>query len=179
MIYPEDLFVSIESDRQIFLYKDTGPEFSIFLSKLDKLINEQLSLVNQMNLGSNIEEILENLYKNNYVLFGMTRIYEIHKLNHLFEILNFVFDLTRKIGTIREHSSDYLIKLLYDKSILMIDELNSKNTISIDISDLIEESKNYLYPQLISWNDKFKNPNINNNKCIPSRDVYILYHFKM
>ncbi len=163
MIYPEDLFVSIESDRQIFLYKDTGPEFSIFLSKLDKLINEQLSLVNQMNLGSNIEEILENLYKNNYVLFGMTRIYEIHKLNHLFEILNFVFDLTRKIGTIREHSSDYLIKLLYDKSILMIDELNSKNTISIDTSDLIEESKNYLHPQLIDWNDKIKTPNINNN----------------
>ena len=163
MIYPEDLFVSIESDRQIFSYKDTGPEFTIFLSKLDKLINEQLSLVNQMNLGSNTEEILENLYKNNYVLFGMTRIFQIQKLNHLFEILNFVFDLTRKIGTIREHSTDYLIKLLYDKSIIMLDELNSKNMISIDISDLIEESKNYLYPQLISWNDKIKTPNINNN----------------
>jgi two-component system chemotaxis sensor kinase CheA len=159
MIYPEEIFVSIESDSQIFLYKDTDPEFSIFLSKLEKLINEQMALVNQINLGSNIEEILDNLYRNNYVLFGMTRIFHIQKLNHLFEILNFVFDLTRKIGTIREFSTDYLIKLLYDKSILMIEELNSKNTISIDTSDLIEESKNYLLPQLKIWNDKFNSPN--------------------
>ena len=164
MIYPEELFICSESDRQIFIYKDTGSEFSTFISKLDKLINEQLALVNHINLGSNIEEILDNLYRYNYVLFGMTRIFQIPKLNHLFEILNFVFDLTRKIGTIREFSTDYLIKLLYDKSILMIEELNSKNTISLDTSDLIEESKNYLYPQLIKWNERFISPDsINKN----------------
>ena len=170
MIYPEELFVCSESDSQIFIYKDTGTEFSTFISKLDKLINEQLALVNQINLGSNLEEILDNLYRNNYVLFCMTRIFQIQKLNHLFEILNFVFDLTRKIGTIREFSTDYLIKLLYDKSNLMIEELNSKNTISLDTSDLIEESKNNLFPQLIKWNERFNSPN-SINKNLPDNEI--------
>lgn len=166
MIYREELFLSTETDRQIFLSKISVPEFSIFLNKLDIIINEQMTLVNQINLGSNLEEILENLYRNNYVLFGMTRIYKIQKLNHLFEILNFIFDLSRKVGTIKEYSIDYLIKLFYDKTTVMIDELNTKNSISFDTSDLIDESKNYLYSQLIRWNDKFKIPNTSSSSEI-------------
>lgn len=141
MLYNENIFNSNELDSDVFIYNNFQPEISDFLVKMEKLINEQYTLISQINLESNNEEILDRLYRNNFVLYGMTKIYEINKLTHLLEILNFTFDLIRRIGKINEFSTDYLIKLFYDKLLIMIDELKRKNSISFDCTDLIEEGK--------------------------------------
>ena len=159
MIYREEIFECNEDDKITTSLKDSSQDIKHFFEKVNNGIHLQMNLIDQLSLGSNVEEILDKLYRNNYVLFGMTKIYQIEKLNHFFEILNFTFDLTRFLGTIREHSTDYLIKLLYDKSLIIIDELQRNNSTSVDITDLIDESKNYLLPELHKWNDRINRSN--------------------
>ena len=157
MLYREEILDYDEIDKTPLKIDDSQLEIKSYLSKLINIIKQQSDLINQLNLVMDPEEIFDKLYRNNYVLFGIARILNIHKLNHLFEILNFIFDLARKTGTIKEHSTDYLIKLLYEKALIMLNEINISNSISMDITDLIEESKNYLLPPLRKWNENYNN----------------------
>ena len=61
-----------------------------FENMLDNYLNSYDSEKEELNdfvkdLENQIDEILDKLYKNNYVLFGMSRILQIKKVEHILE----------------------------------------------------------------------------------------------
>ncbi|MCP5502136.1 MAG: hybrid sensor histidine kinase/response regulator [Leptospiraceae bacterium] len=153
MKYQEQIFDCKDSDKKTFSSLKYGEEILHFIKQLDKLILKQQEALNQLNLEVDKDEIFDNLYRSNHILYGMAKIYEIPKIEHLLEILDFIFDLARRSKTTEIYSLGYLITLFHQKILDLVAELQHSNTISIDVSDLIEESKNYLLSPLNQWTE--------------------------
>ncbi|MEI6872050.1 MAG: Hpt domain-containing protein, partial [Verrucomicrobiota bacterium] len=152
MKYQEQLFAGIESDRLAFVPNVLSGEVVNFLEQLPGLIGEQLKLVDELNLSGEDEELLDRLYRGNHILAGMAQLLGVGKIDRLLGMLDFALDLARSIKTIKRHSVDYLVALFYEKSVELAGELLEQGKIETEISDLIDETRNYLLEPLREWN---------------------------
>ncbi len=156
MNYQQNLFEIREYDNTPFEGTGLNTGSIKFLGLILSKIQQQNDLINQLSLSADGEETLDRLYRNNHVLAGMARIYGIHKLDHLLDIIDFALDLARQLKTMEKHSVDYLVKLFYEKIGLMTTDLIERGKIDLDIADFVEEGRNYLSQPLNDWNKRLE-----------------------
>ncbi|MEI8093454.1 MAG: response regulator [Spirochaetales bacterium] len=152
MKYQDSVLANLSSDHQSAAPDGLSPAALSFAQSLPASVRAQLDLLDELSLTPESEELLDHLYRNNHIMAGMAKLHGLDKLAHLFQILDFALDWARYRKTVREHSIDYLIKLLYTKGSELAETLGSAATQDPDITDLVDESRNYLQNPLREWN---------------------------
>ncbi|NBV84973.1 MAG: hypothetical protein EBS01_01620, partial [Verrucomicrobia bacterium] len=156
MKYQEQLFAVAEGDRLAFLPNALGVDARNFLEQFPDLVGNQLKLIDELNLSGEDQELLDRLYRGNHILAGMAQLHGVEKIDRLLGLLDFAFDLARSVKTLKRHSIDYLVALFYQKSVDLAGELLRQGKIETEISDLIDETRNYLLEPLREWNRRIE-----------------------
>ena len=115
-----------------------------------------LAIVNGLELSKNKQGDLDTAYRKNHTILGFAKILRIQKMIHLTSILDFIFDFARKENSVSKFSVDYLIKLILNSEVKVLNQLSDAGFIKEDISLLVEESKVYLSKPLEIWNERQK-----------------------
>jgi len=153
MKYQERLFTLRDSDLLAYPTEEPKAPVRTLLEGLGDQIQAQMTLLETSGFDSE-DDTLDRLYRTNHILAGMTQLYNVAKIDHLLEVLDFAFDLARSYQTTKVHSIDYLVKLFYGKILGVLEEFRTGGIMTLDLADLLEESRNYLLKPLIAWNQK-------------------------
>ncbi len=154
MKYQEGLFDLRESDQLPSSPGSLTEPVRALLGELRAEVPVQLLLLGALGLDGDDEEAFDRLYRNNHVFAGMAGLYGLGRIGHLLEILDFALDLARSKKTSKVHSIDYLAKLLYGRIQGLEEEIGSPGGMKFDLSDLLDESRNYLLSPLLAWNQE-------------------------
>jgi two-component system chemotaxis sensor kinase CheA len=90
------------------------------------------------------EDVFDQLYRRNHILYGFAAILGLPKATHLLAILDFTFDYAREIETFEPRSMDYVVQLLINTTRSVLDDFQSVGRSERDLADVIEECKTYL-----------------------------------
>src|SRR6266446_6382997 len=90
------------------------------------------------------EDVFDQLYRRNHILYGFAAILGVPKATHLLAILDFTFDYAREIETFEPRSMDYVVQLLINTTRSVLDDFQSVGRSERDLADVIEECKTYL-----------------------------------
>ncbi|MDA1013532.1 MAG: response regulator [Planctomycetota bacterium] len=104
------------------------------------------------------DEVFERVYRRCHVVSGFAQILEVPKISHLWAMLDFALDFVRKIETFQQHSLDYVVKMLLETSRTILDDLSSKGTNGLDLTDIVSECKMYLQTPLDEWTAELEKP---------------------
>lgn len=101
---------------------------------------------NGLEFNRDREEILHQCYRKTFQIRGFAEIHNLAKLLRLFEILVFIFDQARLIGSLSKYSFDYLVKIHLKAILEIVTELENQAESHKDITAIIEESRLYCMP---------------------------------
>lgn len=135
----------------------------LFKQFIGKSLNDVQTILNKvagLEISKNKQSDLDSVYRINHTMLGFSKILRIQKLTHLTSILDFIFDFARKENSVSKYSIDYLIKLILNVEIKILNQLSDSGFIKEDISLLVEEAKVYLSKPLEVWNEKQKQSQI-------------------
>ena len=90
------------------------------------------------------EEKYSEAYQKCYLCLGMSRIFKIHKLTRILEILEFVIDYGRLNLDFSKYSMIYLIELILDASSKVLSEYIENGISKFRLDDIISECETYL-----------------------------------
>ncbi len=94
---------------------------------------------------SSKKDILFNdFYNKNRFILGFSKILKIKKIEHTSGISDFIFDYSREKKSFSHNSMNYLIKILQESNLKMYEEFHDQKKSSLDLSNIVEESKVYL-----------------------------------
>lgn len=154
-LYPENLFSPWPGDATPER-KPTGERAQAMLPAFQA---ETVATVAWMkdtmqNLGQEEqdEEIFEQVYRRCHVIAGFASILEVPKITHMWAMMDFALDLVRKIETFQQYSIDYLVKMILDTSVTVLDDLSNSGTSNFDLTDIVSECHMYLHPPMEEWN---------------------------
>jgi two-component system chemotaxis sensor kinase CheA len=145
--------------------------FKQFLTESLSEVQAILRIVTALEISKNKQQDLDLIYRKNHTILGFARILKIQKLIHLTSLLDFIFDFARKENSVSKYSVDYLIKLILNSEMKVLNQLNDTGFIKDDISLLVEEAKVYLSKPLEIWIERHKQTQANFTKksyTIPS-----------
>ena len=128
--------------------------FKQFLTQSMSEVKSILKIVTSLEISKNKQQDLDQIYRKNHNILGFSKIFKIQKLTHLTSLLDFIFDFARKENSVSKYSVDYLIKLILNSEMKVLNQLNDTGFIKEDISLLIEEAKVYLSKPLEIWNER-------------------------
>lgn len=115
-----------------------------FLVQAKEKINWVLSDYSGVEYNPSKEILFSQFYTNNRFILGFSKIFKIGKLEHLSSIADFIFDFARTKNTLSMHSMNYLARIIMETKLKIIEELQEKNSSSLDILPIVDESKVYL-----------------------------------
>lgn len=130
--------------------------FKQFIVQSLSEVQSILAIVNGLEISKNKQGDLDTAYRKNHTILGFAKILRIQKMIHLTSILDFIFDFARKENSVSKYSVDYLIKLILNSEVKVLNQLSDAGFIKEDISLLVEESKVYLSKPLEIWNERQK-----------------------
>lgn len=154
MKYEASLFDPRPADQATYRPENLLSSARVFLGQLGGMAAQQLQHLAQLDLSEEADDPLETLYRQNHILMGMCRLYSVDKVFHLLEILDFALDVGRHERTVKVSSIDYLLKLFYDRVVQLAQEWTRDGVLQGDTTDMVEESRNYLKPVVIAWNQR-------------------------
>ncbi|MBK8398359.1 MAG: response regulator [Leptospiraceae bacterium] len=135
--------------------------FKQFLTQSLSEVQSILKIVTSLEISKNKQQDLDQIYRKNHNILGFSKILKIQKLTHLTSLLDFIFDFARKENSVSKYSVDYLIKLILNSEMKVLNQLNDTGFIKEDISLLIEEAKVYLSKPLEIWNERHRQTQAN------------------
>ena len=130
--------------------------FKQFITQSLSEVQLILAIVNGLDMSKNKQGDLDLAYRKNHTILGFAKILRIQKMIHLTSILDFIFDFARKENSVSKFSVDYLIKLILNSEVKVLNQLSDAGFIKEDISLLVEEAKVYLSKPLEIWNERQK-----------------------
>ena len=101
---------------------------------------------------SDDEDILDQLYRRGHVVAGLAQVLDVPRVSPLLALLDVVLDLGRDAGGFGAHSMGYLVDLLVETSVRVLEELGATGQSSLDIADVIAECRTYLTRPLAERN---------------------------
>ena len=107
------------------------------------------------------DEIYSIAYKKCYFCLGLSRIINLKKLVHIFEILEFVLDCGRSKQDFTKHSMIYVVELIFENSAEVLTDYIEKGSCDFDLSDIISECKLYLVDPLNAYNSEIEKKTLN------------------
>lgn len=152
--YPESILDAPETPVGLVSLPSDGPpvallkEFSAFAPAELLWIARTVKQVRQ----SDHEDVLDRLYRRGHVVSGLAQLLRLPRVDRLLSILDLVLDLGRDASGFESHSMGYLVALLVDTSVRIIDELESTGQTTVEIADLIGECRVYLAQPLAMRN---------------------------
>ena len=135
--------------------------FKQFLTQSISEVQKILQVVTGLEISKNKQQDLDLIYRKNHTILGFAKILKIQKLIHLTSLLDFIFDFARKENSVSKYSVDYLIKLILNSEMKVLNQLNDTGFIKEDISLLVEEAKVYLSKPLEIWIERHKQTQAN------------------
>lgn len=137
--------------------------FQNYIKELRLFLQSFVSHIDGLEFKKEKSEILKSLVHKNKFYEKFAKIFELKKISHLLNIVGFCLAYAREYNTLTSNSMDYILKLIIRTSIRMIDEIEKSNSISEDLSSIIDESKIYLKKILLEWNEKKNHSNVLSN----------------
>lgn len=158
--YPANLFSPWPGDATPERTPSTTRAASLFSGfQADATATIQWLLETFQTLGQEQDdELFERVYRRCHVVMGFAHILDVPKVAHLWAMLDFALDFARKIETFQQHSLDYLVKMLVETSAKILEELSSKGTSGLDLTDIVSECKMYLQAPLDEWTAELEKP---------------------
>ena len=101
---------------------------------------------------SDDEDVFDHLYRRGHVVARLADLLGVPRAARLLSILDLVLDLARETGNFESYSMSYLVQLIVDTSVQLLDELGSKGSTSVEIEDIVGECRSYLTRALAEQN---------------------------
>ena len=108
--------------------------FKQFLTQSISEVQKILQVVTGLEISKNKQQDLDLIYRKNHTILGFAKILKIQKLIHLTSLLDFIFDFARKENSVSKYSVDYLIKLILNSEMKVLNQLKDTGFIKEDIS---------------------------------------------
>ena len=104
--------------------------FKQFITQSLSEVQLILAIVNGLDMSKNKQGDLDLAYRKNHTILGFAKILRIQKMIHLTSILDFIFDFARKENSVSKFSVDYLIKLILNSEVKVLNQLSDAGFIS-------------------------------------------------
>jgi len=144
--YPPNLF-DIWPGDQTPTQLPAGPHVaSLFRGLYDRTCHELAWLAATVKSIKQQEDenIFDQLYRRNHILYGLAAMLGLPKVVHLLALLDFAFDYARESETFARHSMDYVVQLLIDTTQGVFDDFNAAGRCQRELADVLEECRTYL-----------------------------------
>ena len=144
--YPPNLF-DIWPGDQTPTQLPVGPHVaSLFRGLYDRTCHELAWLAATVKSIKQQEDenIFDQLYRRNHILYGLAAMLGLPKVVHLLALLDFAFDYARESETFARHSMDYVVQLLIDTTQGVFDDFNAAGRCQRELADVLEECRTYL-----------------------------------
>ncbi len=145
MIYNKTILEVWATDSTLETLTENKAElFDQFFIKSKEHSQWMLENLQTAEYSSKKDILFNDYYNRNRFILGFAKILKIKKLEHSSGIADFIYDYSREIKTFSHNSMNYLIKILQESNLKIIQEFQDNKKASFDISHLVEESKVYL-----------------------------------
>ncbi|MCB1144143.1 MAG: response regulator [Leptospiraceae bacterium] len=124
--------------------KNKKPVQEKFISTALEDSTSILNSIESLEYDNNREIVLLDNYNKNRNTLGFSKIFKFKKIEHLSLVADFILDQARKSKTLQNHSMNYLLKIIMESILEILNDFTNKNKSDLDISSIIEESKVYL-----------------------------------
>ena len=115
-----------------------------FLSKSKEHSEWMLENLSNAEYSSKKDVIFNEYYNRNRFILGFSKILKIKKIEHTSGIADFIFDFSREKKSFSQNSMNYLIKILQESNLKIVDDLQNNKKSAFDLTNIVEESKVYL-----------------------------------
>jgi len=153
-IYPESVLEVLEGTDAPAALPTSGAvttcfeEYREFAQSELRWVSRTVKQIKQ----SDDEDVLDRLYRRGHVVARLADVLGVPRVPQLLGVLDLVLDLGREMGGFERHSMGYLVELLIETAVKLLEELGAKGQSSLQISDVLGECRTYLAGPLAEKN---------------------------
>ena len=145
MIYNKTILEVWDTDSSVEILSDNNKDImDQFLLKSKEHSQWMLENLSSAEYSSVKDVIFNDYYNRNRFILGFSKILKIKKIEHISGISDFILDFSREKKSFSQNSMNYLLKILQESNLNIYEEIQNKKKTSLDLTNIVEESKVYL-----------------------------------